>query len=69
VASVGVALTSYNEETGGSWPFVTLPNFPQVGLGALRLSGATFIAIAPIVSRENFDRWDNYVNSSSNEWM
>ena len=69
VSSVGVAFTAHGENSGSSWPFMTLPNFVQQTANARHMSGAQFVGVSPIVTREHFDAWDQYVTGNESQWM
>ena len=69
VASVGVSITTHSINNGQTFPFVTLPNFENRAGNARHMSGALFVGIAPIVTRDNFEAWDEYIMGESNFWM
>ena len=69
VSTLGVAYTTHTVNYESTWPFVTLPNFPQRAGSARHMSGALMVTFAPAVSRENFEDWDKYVSSDANQWM
>ena len=66
---VATAYTAHKEESEGSFPFVSLPNFAKTTASALHQSGAVFVGMIPIVTRENFESWDEYVMGEENAWM
>lgn len=69
VSTIGVAFTSHGIHSGEKWPFATLPDFDQRVGAARHMSGAFFVGFSPVVTRENFEAWDEYVNSDANLWI
>lgn len=69
VSTVGAAYTAHSEDSGKAFPFVSLPNFAQQTASARHMSGAIFVGFCPIVTRENFEKWDEYVTGDENKWM
>ncbi|CAB9503263.1 Receptor-type guanylate cyclase gcy [Seminavis robusta] len=69
ISTLGVAFTAYSVNFGDNWPFIALPNFQQRAGNARHMSGALFVGVAPVVTRENFDAWDEYVTSEDNRWI
>jgi hypothetical protein len=69
VSALGVAYTAYSANFGSSWPFVTIPNLQERAGIARHMSGALFVGISPVVTREHFDAWDDYIMGSRNHWM
>lgn len=69
VSGLGVALTAHSVDTSKDWPFLTLTNFQERAANARILSGALYISICPRVEFDQFDKWENYVNSSANSWI
>ncbi|KAL3929684.1 MAG: hypothetical protein SGARI_004682, partial [Bacillariaceae sp.] len=55
-------LTAEAITTNSTWPFVTLSNF-EVYVGNTRAQASSeLIAVAPIVSKENLPKWNEYSN-------
>lgn len=70
VTGLGMALTSYGVDHEAEWPFVTLNNFQQKAKHARQQSGALMLGINPLVSKNNFAAWDDYINQPENQkWM
>jgi hypothetical protein len=69
VSALGVAYTAHSADVGSSWPFVTLPNLQEKAGIARHMSGALFVGISPVITREHFDAWDEYIMGRSNSWM
>lgn len=73
VSGLGIAFTAETMDHGemdhnNHWPFFTLSNFQQKAGNARGLSKTLYIAVAPLVERENFEAWDQYVNGPSSYW-
>ena len=59
---VVVAVASEGLSREKSWPFVTLSAFEERAAIVMKLSGAIFIGIAPVVSAELRELWETYSN-------
>jgi hypothetical protein len=60
VLNMGVTISSYAEDTGATFPFVTVPHFEFRGRQLLELSGARYILWDVIVPLGNTTAWNDY---------
>jgi hypothetical protein len=51
------------------WPFVTLSSFERRAATAKRLSNSIDIALQPIVTEKNKEKWLRYVKREGPKWM
>jgi hypothetical protein len=61
--------TTQSSDNNVSWPFLTLSNYHGRGGNARKLSGALFISLSHIVTKEQRPQWEDYVLSDANVWM
>ncbi|CAB9527346.1 Receptor-type guanylate cyclase gcy [Seminavis robusta] len=61
-------VTSYSLDEGAQWPFVTVPHFEVRGTTANELSGATILAMSPIVPLLQREAWEDYATANQ-EWI
>lgn len=62
--SLVVAIVAHGIALGNSWPFVTLSSFQERSATVMRLSGALYIGMNPIVKDEYRKEWENYSTTS-----
>jgi hypothetical protein len=71
ISGIGVAISAHSQnDPSEKWPFVTLPNFQERAGNARTLSGTLHVSISPIIdTKEELDRWEEYVLGKDNSWM
>ncbi|CAB9496580.1 Receptor-type guanylate cyclase gcy [Seminavis robusta] len=69
VSGLGVASISHATDTESKWPFVTLTNFQQRAGNARQLSGALMVSIAPRVTFNQVEEWDDFVQGKDSYWI
>jgi len=63
-----VALVAHGLAMENEWPFVTMTSFQERAATIMKLSGALYIGITPLVTRENRAKWENYSNGEAAAW-
>lgn len=66
-ASLVVSVVAHSLATGQQWPFVTVPNFQERAATIMRLSGALYFGINPVVPGELRNEWEQYTNYGEGE--
>lgn len=61
-------IVSSNRHAGGSWPFVTVPNFSVRSAKLLSLSNAVMLSMHPLVTGKERSLWENYT-AHQNHWV
>lgn len=51
-----VTMSSYAQETGKEWPFVTVTDYRERTESLMQLSGALLVALLPLVYQENLEQ-------------
>jgi hypothetical protein len=70
ISGIGVAISAHSQNDESKWPFVTLPNFQERAGNARTLSETLHVSISPIIdTKEELDRWEEYVLGEDNHWM
>jgi hypothetical protein len=69
LGSLRVAYTAEARENNHTWPFVALSSFQQRASTVKRLSGCLHVAVLPIVSDADRDKWEAYVPNEGRGWM
>ena len=57
---ISVTTTSYALDQELTWPFVKLPHFEERGFQVLEQSGATYVALVPLVSETDRLEWETW---------
>lgn len=60
--SLVVSLVAHGIAMGHEWPFVTVPSFQERASTVMKLSGALYIGVNPVVPGELRETWENYSN-------
>jgi hypothetical protein len=60
--SLVVAIVAHGLSLQNAWPFVTLSSFQERAATVMRLSGALYIGLNPVVTEANRKEWENYTN-------
>ena len=58
--AMSITTTSYALDQKLTWPYVTIPHFGQRGDQILELSGALFLALSPLVPKNQLIDWESY---------
>eukprot|EP00980_Cylindrotheca_fusiformis_P007485 scaffold1549_cov105-Cylindrotheca_fusiformis.AAC.14 len=61
--SMSVAATSYSRKSitpTDTWPYITLPHFPNLVAAALNIGRGVSLSISPIIYQENIADWQEY---------
>ena len=58
--NLATTITSHSLSTEGGWPNITLPFFEREARSLLNISGAEFIAFAPLITEEEKAAWEEY---------
>lgn len=60
IDSIAVAIDGHAREVNSTWPFVTLPNFAAVAGKIRAISGATYLAVYPMVTTAQRAAWEQF---------
>lgn len=70
VTSIASAATMYGlDHQEAEWPFLTMSFFQQRSTTVRQLSGALYVALAPLVTESNKAAWETYVVGNDREWV
>eukprot|EP00980_Cylindrotheca_fusiformis_P019530 scaffold6768_cov109-Cylindrotheca_fusiformis.AAC.5 len=61
--SMSVAATSYSRKAitpNDTWPYITLPHFPNLAAAALNIGRGLSVTLVPIIHRESMVEWQDY---------
>jgi len=64
-----ITIDAYGDSGQASWPLVSINGFHEKGFNARSLSGALYLSISPVVTRDDLLDWEVYVQSDANKWM
>lgn len=67
--SLVVSIVAHALATGQSWPFVTVPSFQERASTTMKLSGALYFGINPVVPGHLRDQWENYTSGEASKWF
>lgn len=68
ISGLGVASSAHSVDHKSDWPFVTLSNFQQRAGNARQLSGALQVSISPLVTHEQIEKWEMFVQDPTNNY-
>jgi hypothetical protein len=69
LSGLGADATAHSADHGTKWPYQTLSNFHGRAGNARMLSGALYISINHIVTKNQLAQWEAYTLGSDNAWM
>jgi hypothetical protein len=66
--SFSTQVTTLAMATKQTWPFVTIDNFEAIGTAARSIVDSYYVALYPLVTRENREAWENYTMDNTH-WL
>eukprot|EP00980_Cylindrotheca_fusiformis_P019528 scaffold6768_cov109-Cylindrotheca_fusiformis.AAC.3 len=69
--SMSVAATSYSRKAitpSDTWPYITLPHFPNLAASALNIGRGLSLSLVPIIHRQHMTEWQDY-SVRAQGWM
>jgi len=67
-ASLVVAIVAEGHSQQQYWPFITILVFQERAATVMKLSGAIYIGMNPLVTLENREKWENYSTGEAAQW-